>query len=161
MLTRIVLMLFFLVLTTGSINPSLVGAESESPLKSGQNIYIPAYSDVFMQGEKRRLQLTVTLSIRNIDPNHEIEINKVEYYSTPGTLLKSYMEKPISLKPLDAVSYVVPQSDTSGGGGANFIVSWKSDKPINPPIVESIMTGIWGSQAIGFVERGVEIYPTN
>ena len=161
MLTRISLVLFFLLMSLVSINSSLGGAERESPLTSGQNIYVPAYSDVYMQGESRRLQMTVTLSIRNIDPNHEIGINKVEYYSTPGTLLKNFLEKPISLKPLDTVSYVVPQRDKSGGSGANFIVSWKSEIPINPPIVESIMTGIWGSQAIGFVERGVEIFPTN
>ena len=161
MLTRISLVLFFLVMSLVCINPSVGGAEKESPLTSGQIIYVPAYSDVYMQGESRRLQMTVTLSIRNIDPNHELEINKVEYYSTPGTLLKNFIEKPISLKPLDTVSYVVPQRDTSGGSGANFIVSWRSEIPINPPIVESIMTGIWGSQAIGFVERGVEIFPTN
>ena len=161
MLTRISLVLCFLIMSVMSINPSLVGAETVSPLSSGQNIYVPAYSDVYMHGKHKRLQLTVTLSIRNIDPNHEIVIDKVEYYSTPGALLKNFIESQIPLKPLDTVSFVVPQFDTSGGGGANFIVSWQSDLPINPPIVESINTGIWGSQAIGFVERGVEIFPTN
>ena len=62
---------------------------------------------------------------------------------------------------MDAVSYIAPRRDPTGEEGANFIVSWKSETPVNPPIVESIMTGVWGSQAIGFVGRGVEIFPTN
>ena len=161
MRTRISLVLFILFMSLVGLISPLISAERQLPFSSGQNIYVPAYPDVYSQGERKRLQLTVTISIRNIDPNHEIEITKVDYYSTPVTLLKNLIEKPISLKPMDAVSYIAPRRDATGGDGAYFIVSWKSETTINPPIVESIMSGIWGSQAIGFVGRGVEILPKN
>jgi len=53
--------------------------------------------------------------------------------------------------------YVIPEKDKSGGSGANFVVEWHSDKPINRPIIESIMIGAQSSQGISFTSRGQEI----
>lgn len=102
--------------------------------------------------------MTVTLSIRNVDPNHQIKINLVDYYETQGKLLKKYIDKPIVLKPLESLRYVIPEKDKSGGSGANFIIEWQSDNFINPPIVESIMIGTKSSQGISFTSRGQEIF---
>jgi hypothetical protein len=97
--------------------------------------------------------LTVTLSIRNIDPVNQIEVTSVDYYQTQGNFLKDFLQKPKIIKPLEALRYVIPENDKSGSG-ANFIVEWKSDKSVNPPIVESIMIGAQGSQGISFTSRG-------
>ncbi|MFZ5563764.1 MAG: DUF3124 domain-containing protein, partial [Thermodesulfobacteriota bacterium] len=67
---------------------------------------------------------------------------------------------PVTLKPLESLRYVVPERDTSGGSGANFIVEWKADKPVNPPIVESIMIGTQVQQGISFTSRGQVLLPS-
>ena len=41
-----------------------------------------------------------------------------------------------------------------GGNGANFMVEWKSDKFVNPPVVESIMIGTKSTQGVSFTSRG-------
>jgi len=56
------------------------------------------------------------------------------------------METPVTLKPLASIRYVIPEQDKAGGSGANFMVDWKSDKFVNPPIVESIMIGAKSGQ---------------
>lgn len=98
--------------------------------------------------------LTITLSIRNIDPKHSIRIVIADYYETQGQLLKKYIKNPVILKALESLRYVIPEYDKSGGSGANFIVEWKADKPVNPPIVESIMIGTQTQQGVSFTSRG-------
>jgi len=60
---------------------------------------------------------------------------------------------------MESVRYIVPEDHRSGGSGANFIVEWESDKPVNPPIVETIMIGTQDQQGISFTSRGREILP--
>ena len=70
------------------------------------------------------------------------------------------METPVTLKPLESIRYVIPEKDKAGGSGANFIVEWKSDKSVNPPIVESIMIGTQSQQGVSFISRGQAIITT-
>lgn len=128
-----------------------------SGLSYGQTIYVPAYSHIYSGNNERPFLLTVTLSIRNIDPSHKITIILADYYETQGTLLKKHIQTPVTLNPLESLRYVIPERDTTGGSGANFIVEWKADKPVNPPIVESIMIGTQTQQGISFTSRGREI----
>ncbi|MBT7087078.1 MAG: DUF3124 domain-containing protein [Desulfobacterales bacterium] len=135
-----------------------IHADEITGLSTGQTIYVPAYSHIYIGNKERPFLLTVTLSIRNVDPKHQIKIIRADYYETQGTLLKKYIDKPILLKSLESFRFVIPQKDKSGGSGANFIVEWRSDKFVNPPIVESIMIGTQSSQGISFTSRGQEIY---
>jgi len=123
----------------------------------GQVVYVPAYSHIYIGNREQPFLLTVTLSIRNIDPDHEINVTKVEYYATQGELLTEYVDDSIVLKPLESIRYVVPQRDESGGSGANFIVEWNSEDPVNIPIVEAIMIGTQMQQGVSFTSRGREI----
>jgi len=86
-----------------------------------------------------------------------IKITTVDYYETKGNLLTKFVETPVTLKPLESISYVIPENDKAGGSGANFIVEWKSDKFVNPPIVESIMIGARSQQGVSFTSRGQSI----
>ena len=137
---------------------SLYAAEKNIELSKGQILYVPAYSHIYSGNRERPFLLTVTLSIRNIDPKHNITITLVDYYETQGKLLKKQIDKPITLKPLESLRYVIPERDKSGGSGANFIVEWQSEKFVNPPIVESIMIGTQAQQGVSFTSRGKEIY---
>jgi hypothetical protein len=129
-------------------------------LSTGQAIYVPAYSHIYSGDRERPFMLTVTLSVRNIDPNHPIKLTLVDYYETQGILLKKLLDTPTTLKPLESTRYVIPERDTSGGSGANFIVQWQSDHLVNPPIVESIMIGTQNQQGVSFTSRGQEIFPS-
>ncbi len=135
----------------------LYAADNNIELSKGQRMYVPAYSHIYSGNKERPFLLTVTLSIRNIDPTHLIKITLVDYYETQGNLLKKYIDKPATLSPLESLRYVIPEKDKSGGSGANFIVEWQSDKPVNRPIIESIMIGTKSSQGISFTSRGREI----
>lgn len=139
---------------------SLVHADESTTLSKGQTIYVPAYSHIYSGDRERPFLLTVTLSIRNIDPKQTIKITTVDYYETQGNLLKHFMETPVTLKPLESIRYVIPEKDKTGGSGANFMVEWKSDKLVNPPIVESIMIGTQSQQGVSFTSRGQAIITT-
>ncbi len=129
-------------------------AEEKTGLSDGQAIYVPAYSHIYSGSRERPFLLTITLSIRNIDPKHRIVITSADYFATQGKLLKGFLEKPITLKPLESIRYIIPERDEAGGSGANFIVKWKSEKPVNPPVVETIMIGTQSQQGISFSSRG-------
>ena len=139
---------------------SLYAGDNKNELSKGQLIYVPAYSHIYSGDRERPFLLTVTLSIRNIDPNHQIKITLIDYYETQGKLLKKYIDNPTALGPLESLRYVIPEKDKSGGSGANFIVKWQSDNFVNPPIVETIMIGTQNQQGISFTSRGQEILPS-
>lgn len=151
----------FILLSVCSFSPLSLSADEGSGLSIGQAIYVPAYSHIYSGDREKQFLLTVTLSIRNIDPKHQIIITAVDYYESRGKLLKKYLDKPITLYPLESLRYIVPQSDETGGSGANFMVEWKSDKFVNPPIVESIMIGTQSQQGISFTSRGRVITTSN
>ncbi len=131
--------LIIFLLSACFFSPLPLHANEKIGLSDGQTIYVPAYSHIYSGNREKPFLLTVTLSIRNIDPKHQIRITVVDYYETQGKRLKKYLNGPKIIRPLESLRYVIPEKDKSGGSGANFIVEWKSDKWVNPPIVESIM----------------------
>lgn len=153
------LKLLFMFVAVSSFS-SFVYADESIPLSKGQTIYVPAYSHIYSGDYERPFLLTVTISIRNIDPKQKITIRAVDYYETQGNLLKHFVEKPVTLKPLESLRYVIPEKDKTGGSGANFIVEWTSDEFVNPPIVESIMIGAQSQQGVSFISRGQAISTT-
>jgi hypothetical protein len=138
--------------------PSLWAAE-HLQLTKGQTVYIPAYSHIYHGNREAPLLLSVTLSIRNTDPANALTVTAVNYHETEGALLKEYIKEPIVLGPLGTERYIVPQRDSSGGSGANFIVEWHSEKPINPPIMETVMISTQSQLGISFTSRGQAILP--
>ena len=147
-----------LVICLGPPLPSR--ADENINLSKGEIIYVPAYSHIYSGNRERPFLLTVTLSIRNIDPNPQIKITAADYYETQGKLLKKYLDEVKILKPLESLRYIIPESDKSGGSGANFIVKWESDRFVNPPIVEAVMIGTQSQQGISFTSRGRVIIPS-
>jgi len=135
-------------------------AEQKNGLSKGQTIYVPAYSHIYIGNKERPFLLTVTLSIRNIDPKNHIRVTTVDYYETQGKMLKKNIDKPVLLRPMESLRYVLPEKDKSGGSGANYIVEWDAETQVNPPIVESIMIGTQSQQGISFTSRGQEILKT-
>ena len=150
---------FFIILSL--LIPYKLHADEKSGLSNGQTIYVPAYSHIYSGNRETPFLLTVTVSIRNTDPKHQITIKLVDYYETQGELLTKYIDKPVVLKPLESLRYIIPEKDKAGGSGANFIVEWTSEKYVNPPIVESVMIGTQSQQGVSFTSRGQVIIPNN
>lgn len=148
------LVLFSLLIMLLLFPAQFLSATEAQKLTQGQTVYVPAYSHIYHGDKETPLLLSVTLSIRNIDPNGSLTVTAVNYHETQGPLVKEYLTKPLVLGPLGSERYIIPQRDNTGGSGANFIVKWHSEKPINPPILETVMIGTQSQLGISFTSRG-------
>ena len=118
----------------------------------GQTLYVPVYSEI-PHGERATLELTVTLSIRNIDRQVAMTVRTVDYYNAKGDLVRSYAREPQALPPLAAVEFVIKASDRSGGISAGFLVAWESASLCVPPVVEAVMISTASAQGISFLSQ--------
>jgi len=119
-------------------------------------VYVPVYSHIY-RGRGQPVLLTATLSIRNTDPKNSITITSVRYYDTSGKLLRGHLQNPLKLGPMASTEFLVENTDTAGGSGANFVVDWAEEGKVNRPIVECVMIGNVERQGISFAVRGQEI----
>ena len=119
--------------------------------------YVPIYSDIYSETKDTRFNLTATLSLRNTSLKHNIYITSVDYYNSAGKITKKFLSKSIVLEPMQSVEYVIEESDTSGGTGANFIIIWGSESNSVEPIFEGIMISTHGQQGISFSTKGTSI----
>ncbi len=136
---------------------AMAQAALEVGLSRGQLVYVPVYSNVYYGDYERKILLTGIISIRNTDPAHAITIVKADYYDSDGKVIKSYLPQPVTLKPMASTRFVVKESDTRGGSGANFLVQWQAKTEVNEPIMEGVMIGAAGQQGISFTSRGKAI----
>jgi hypothetical protein len=128
--------------------------EDNAKQVAGQTIYVPIYSHIYMRDGSRVINVTATLSIRNTDLQNPIRINTVRYYGSDGGLVKDYAPQPFRLGPMASTEYIVAESDTAGGAGANFIVEWSSGAEATAPVVEAVMIGTISQQGISFISEG-------
>jgi len=125
------------------------------PTSSGQLVYVSAYSNVYTLDAKRKLNLSVTLSIRNTDLSDALTVQSVRYYNSGGALVREYVESAMTVPPLATLEYVVDRRDDSGGSGANFLVDWSAEKPVSTPIIETLMVSAGaGANALAFARSG-------
>ena len=128
-------------------------------MADGRTVYVPAYSHIYSQAG-RPLRLAVTLSVRNASPKDSITLRSVQYFDSNGKFVRSFTDQTIEVAPLATKEFFVPENDTEGGAGANFIVQWTSaTADVIPPIVEAVMISTAGQQGVSFASRGVELYP--
>jgi len=132
--------------------PSGVTQRPSSATSTGQTLYIPCYSHVYLQ-DGRPYNLSITLSLRNTSLKHNLVVKSVEYYDSAGKLLKKYAEEETVLGPLATTEYFVEENDHSGGSGANFLVTWTSenDEPLEEPVVQALMIGTSGNIGVSFL----------
>jgi len=150
----------FLLIVLFSFFSQIAFASTEARLSKGQTLYVPVYSNIFSAPKKIPFNLATILSIRNTDMSNPINILAADYYDTRGKIVRKYLQKPVTLAPLESTDIYIPEEDTTGGSGANFIVKWNSQKEVNAPIIESVMIGMKSGQGISFVSPGQEIKET-
>jgi hypothetical protein len=132
----------------------LSGLLDETPAEvnsaRGQTLYVPVYSEIPYGDRDHTLDLTVTLSIRNIDRKVAVIVRKVDYHNAQGELVRTYAQESRVLSPLAAVEFVIKASDRSGGISAGFVVEWESEHLCIPPVVEAVMISTASTQGISF-----------
>jgi hypothetical protein len=142
-----------LIFSVGILTPAGSSAD-DIQLSMGQTVYVSIYSHIYSGLKARPFDLAAILSIRNTNITQAVTIVSAKYYDTDGELLKEYLNEPLQLKALASTRYIIKEGDKAGGSGANFIVKWKSEKKVNPPIIEAVMIGTHSGQGISFVSRG-------
>jgi hypothetical protein len=134
--------------------PPVPVAAADSAGRGGQVVYVPVYSHIYIRDERRSMNLAVTLSVRNTDPERAITVGGVRYYDTGGRLLHTYVAAPLRLGPLASTEFVVAEGDTRGGAGANFLVEWRAEGSVTEPVIEAVMIGTRSGQGISFTSVG-------
>jgi hypothetical protein len=126
---------------------------------TGQMVYVPVYSHIWhgnldARGKPQMLLLSSMLSIRNTDPEDGMTVRSVRYYDTAGKMLREYLPHPARLGPMASTDLFVEHKDDSGGSGANFVVEWSADRPISPPIIETVNAYFFGPHSLAFTSPG-------
>ena len=152
---RVFVFALFLPLTAAN-------AQEIRTLSSGQSIYLPIYSHMLYgnlgrSGRASQVLLSALVSIRNTDVRRPLRILSARYYDTHGKLLGERVPAPVTLPPLGTLELFVELNDASGGSGANFIVKWDSEAPVNPPLIEALHANMDGGKAVIFMTQSVPI----
>ena len=145
-----------------SINPvnwekrTLRSTTPDSLLRKGST-YLSVYSEIYSESEHATIDLTATVSLRNINQKDTIFIHKATYFNTHGEAIRNYFSKPIFIAPLETIEIIIDEKDKEGGSGANFIFDWSVSKGLHEPYFEAVMISTYGQQGISFTTRGIQI----
>ena len=120
-------------------------------------IYVPIYSDIYIDTANPQHLLSATLSIRNTSFNDTLYVSKIDYYNTEGSLVRQYIDKTISINPMETVNYVIEKEDSIGGSGANFIIELRSKSTDIKPLIQAIMIGQLSNKSFSFSTDGYSI----
>jgi hypothetical protein len=135
----------------------LAHGQGTPPLYAGQSLYLPIYSHLYhgdvnsRTGKPSETLVSTHVSIRNTDPRAALQVTSARYYNTEGKLLREFLPQPQAVPPLGTYELYVPRSDSSGGSGANFIIEWTAERPINPPLVEGLHADIREARTLLFI----------
>lgn len=127
---------------------------SPPALSQGQLVYVPVYSHIFFGDRQQSFNLSVTLSLRNVDLTHPLEITSVRYYDEKGNLLRDLAPPIITIAPMASARFYIKESDVSAGSEASFLVRWQSPRQVTPPVIEGLMLGTSFGQGISFTASG-------
>jgi len=142
-----------------ALSSSLAFGQTSDQLLPGrlieQILYLPIYSHVWhgevdSKGQPMKTLVSISVSIRNTDPVKSIRISSAQYYDTDGKRLREDVTSPKTIGSMGTYEIFVPRSDDTGGSGANFLISWKSDAPVSPPIVEGFHANLPVGRSIAF-----------
>jgi Protein of unknown function (DUF3124) len=137
---------------------SLLAPPAPAEITLRQSVYVPAYSSLVGSGGQARLDLAVTLSVRNTSATLPLVVEHIDYYDTAGNLVQHYLPTPVAVRPFGTIEILIPTDDIRGGTGANFIVDWGATQPISEPVIETVMVGSSGTRGFAFVSPGRPIH---
>lgn len=119
--------------------------------------YLSVYSQIYSITERKRHDLTATISMRNTNRVDTVFIEKAEYFDTEGKSIRTYFSRPIYLTPMETVEIVIRKIDREGGTGGNFIFDWRIRPGSNEPLFEGVMISTDSQQGLSFTTQGKRI----
>ena len=138
-----------------SADERLQPAAGSPPSTNSAIVYVPVYSSLYLGlSRAQSVELSATVSVRNVSSLNSITLDWVRYYDSVGKLIRDYLDEPSALPPLGSVEFVVQRSDTAGGPGANFLIRWQGPANVDQPLIEAVMVGQSGNAGISFTSRG-------
>jgi hypothetical protein len=114
---------------------------------------VPVYSHVYQDRRGKPFNLVTTLSVRNTDLAHPIQLTTVRYYNSKGELLRNLLEHPRTLGPLATTDFAVDEHDNDGSG-TSLIVEWVAEQEVHEPVIEAVMISTALSQGLSFTSPG-------
>jgi hypothetical protein len=137
-------------------------AQNEPPLSTGQTLYLPIYSHIYhgdldKSGKPHETLVSTHISLRNVDPRQPVRILSARYFDTQGRPVREFLNAPQVIPPLGTHELYVPRTDSSGGSGANFLIVWTADVPVNPLLVEGLHADIREARTLVFVTNALPI----
>ena len=136
---------------------SLMAAPDARQLTRRQSVYVPVYSSVADAGGQKRLDFSVTLSIRNVADGAPLVLERIDYHDTAGKLVQHYLVQPVAIRPLGTVEIFIPTDDIRGGTGAKFIVGWAATDAMPSPVIQAVMVGGIANRSYALTTEGVPI----
>lgn len=123
---------------------------------AGGTVYVPVYSSIYVGRniKKAMVDLTATVSARNVSARHALILEVVRYYDSAGKPVRDYIDGPSELPPLATVEFVIQRADATGGPGAKFLIQWKGPADVDEPLIEAVMVGESGNAGISFTSVG-------
>lgn len=86
-----------------------------------RTVYVAVYSSVqFGDPRLQTVQLSSTVSVRNVSPRHPVVLEFVRFYDSTGHHVRDYINSASELPALATVEFVVQRADTTGGPGARI-----------------------------------------
>lgn len=139
-------------------------AEEAPALSKGQTLYLPIFTFIWhgnmnKQGYPEKAPASTLVSIRNVDPARSVRVISARYHDTAGKLLKEYVNSPRTIGPLATYELYVEKRDMTGGSGANFLIEWQADSPVNPLLVEAVHADIQGHRTFSFITTARPVAP--
>jgi hypothetical protein len=94
-----------------AFSDSLTVVPAASTLNNRGQFYVPVFSSIRMGGGRTRLDLAVTLSIHNASETEVLVLERVDYFNSAGTLVQSYLARPIAVRPYGTVEVFIAADD--------------------------------------------------
>ncbi len=116
--------------------------------------YLSVYSSIYSRSEHTVHDLTVTVSMRNASLTDTVYIRVADFHATDGSIIRSYLERPIWIAPMETVEIVIDEQDASGETGANFFFEWAKPAGAHDPLFEGVMISTSGQQGLSFSTQG-------
>ena len=139
---KVVLLLIIMILASSILAGMALG---KVKLVKGQTLYLPIATNYMKDDVSFRV--TAEVIIHNTDPDHAINLVKMDFYDTDGKLVKSYLQEPLKLNPASGRRFRVKDSvPDAAGAAAHFIIQWQADNKVVAPLVSGLLLGSRGTR---------------
>lgn len=124
-------------------------AVGQVKLVKGQTLYLPIATSFIT--DDYSFPVNATIVIHNTDPDHAINIVKMDFYNTSGKLVETFLQQPLKLNPSTGTRIHVKNSLTGEEGtAAHFVIQWQAETKVVEPLVRGLLMGARGTRGYSF-----------